>query len=128
MLKIIRIMLNADYTEHTHLLFRQLHFLKLNHIYHLEVAKFMYNYVNNNLPQPLQNMFASTHYIHSHSTRQHTHLRSNKFRLNTVFHSLLYKGPHIWNAVQTDIQLKNSIQSFTYSYKKYILKDYVDTK
>ena len=116
--KIIRTMLNADYNEHSHPLFQQLHVLKLQDIYEMEIAKFMYNYNNHNLPSPLLNNFTLNYSIHDHHTRQYMHFRAINCRLNTAFQSILYKGPQIWNSLPDKIRSVNNIPRFIYDLKR----------
>lgn len=122
--KIVRAISNAEYNEHAHPFFLELNLLKLNDIYTIEMAKFMYKYVNKDLPEPLSNIFVNTHHIHDHNTRQSTFMRPFKSRLNTTFNSVLSKGPRIWNALPVGLQNKTNLTSFMSSLKKTIFQNY----
>ena len=57
---------NKKFSHVTHLFY-----LKLNHIYHLELAKFMHKICNNKLPLLFQQRFHKIELVHSHQTRKH---------------------------------------------------------
>jgi hypothetical protein len=117
-------MLNADYYMTSDPLFEQLYLFKLNDIYEFEMAKFMHNYDMCSLPCPLLNLFTNTRIIHDHQTRQCEHLRPINCRLSITFNSILYKGPHIWNALPEDIRTKKHLLCFKNSLKNIILQMY----
>ncbi len=122
--KLIRSMSKADYLAHTHELFVQLGILKLEDIYYMETAKFMYKYVCMDLPVSLSNIFQNTCMVHSHATRQASHIRGYHPRTNLSSKSVLCQGPAIWNALHVDIQNKSSLRSFSYHLRQNILGRY----
>lgn len=122
--KIIRAMLNANFTDPSKPLYAKLQILRLDDVYKLELGKYMYQYINNNLPQPLLNMFEWTKDIHSYQTRQQTYLRPFKHRLNVTKQSLLCKGPEVWNTLPEDIKQKYNLSSYVYTLKFSLTKEY----
>ena len=68
------ITLNKKFSHVTRL-YKKLNNLKLNGIYHLELAKFMHKICNNNLPLLFQQRFNKIELAHSHQTRKLTNLK-----------------------------------------------------
>ena len=60
--------------SHVSRLYKNLNYLKLNDIYHLELAKFMHNICNNKLPLLFQQRFIRIELVHSRQTRKLTNL------------------------------------------------------
>jgi hypothetical protein len=120
--KIVRSISNVDINTHTEPLFVKLNVLKIEDIYKMEICKFMYNYINGDVVEPLCNMFDSTDNVHTHHTRQLAHLRPRINRLNTSLSSLLYRGPHIWNALPVIIKESNTTRIFISKLRVYLLR------
>ena len=113
--RIVRSMVNANQYQHTLPIFEQLNLLELRDIYRMEIGKFMYKYINGDLPDPLSNIYLKTNVFHTHDTRQYDHIRPVISRLNTSLQSLLYKGPVIWNSLSNEIkQAKSSLNAFSH--------------
>ena len=72
---------------------------KLEDILALEMAKFMYQYHNNTLPELFQNYFKSSSECHKYLTRSVTNQKLFVPRVNTTHGQLscLYTGVKIWN-------------------------------
>ena len=64
---------NKKFSHVAHL-YKKLNYLKLNDIYHLELAKFMHKICNNKLPLLFQQRFNRIDLVHSHQTRKLTNL------------------------------------------------------
>ena len=122
--KIIRAISKKSYYEHTHPLFEQLRLYKLADIYHIESAKFMYKYYNSQLPASLSALFTDTKNVHSHSTRQVSHLRPPTISRQTSTQSILYNGPLIWNNIIPEIQRKITIKGFVSAQRFFIFQGY----
>ena len=60
--------------QHISLAFTKLGILKLDDLFKLEIANFMFNYSNNTLPKPLQSLFVQSTDVHSHFTRSNSNL------------------------------------------------------
>lgn len=118
--KIVRCMAKANYREHSQPLFQELNLLNLGNIYTIEVAKFMYKYVQKELPKIFLDIYASSNLIHAHNTRQVEHFRPTINRLNTSLRSILYKGPIIWNSLPVDIRQATSLNIFVSRVKKHL--------
>ena len=115
--KIIRIISNHSYYEHTQPLFKNMNILKLFDINKLQIGIYMYKSVNRGnmtalLPQ------------HDYPTRTREHLRVPQHSLSLFQHSLTYSGPKTWNSVPTHIQQLPTLRTFKKHYKQYILNQY----
>ena len=110
--KLVRILTNAGFNEHTLELFAKTKVLRLNDIYKLEIAKFMHKYCNGELPEPLSNIFKYTFNVHEYYTRQFLAVRPFACRLTITKNSILYKGPYIWNNLPTDLQNEHRRKPF----------------
>ena len=64
---------NKKFFHVTHM-HKKLNYLKLNDIYHLELAKFMHKICNNKLLLVFQQRFNKIELVHSHQTRKLTNL------------------------------------------------------
>ena len=81
-------------------------------------------YAYGNLPEQLFHMFTYTSNVHAHNTRIMSHIRSSNFSNIIIIHSILYKGPYIWNSLTTDIKEKVNIHCFIRYLKKSIIGKY----
>ena len=115
--KIIRIITNSGYFDHTQPLFKNTSILKLFDINKSQIAFYMYKLVKrgdsiNLLPQ------------HDYPTRTREHLRVPQHNLTVFQHSLAYSGPKIWNNIPDSIKALSTPSSFKRHYKQYILSQY----
>ena len=113
--KIVRIITNSSYLEHTNPLFKQTKMLKLNDITKLAVATHMYINKNDN-----RNLVPS----HDYSTRHRDNLSVPLHRLSKFQHSTAYLGPVIWNSIPPQIQEAPSLSSFRTRLKNHIVSKY----
>ena len=113
--KVVRIITNSSYLEHTNPLFKRTKLLKLNDITKLAIATYMYsnkNHTRSLLPP------------HDYSTRHRDHLTLPIHRLTKFQHSTTYLGPVIWNSIPPQIQDAPSLNSFKTMLKNDILSSY----
>ena len=102
--KIIRTMSGVRRNEHVanNILYTYLKILKIEELYFLEIAKFMYLYHHNKLPELFSPYFNVVKNIHPHVTRSTT--RKNYFvphvNSNSAKKSLLFRGTNIWNGLR----------------------------
>ena len=99
--------------------------LKVNDIYQLELAKFMYLYHHNRLPENFNHYFKSAKNHHSYTTRSISNQNYYLERLN--FHcsqtSCNFTGVKLWNKIP--FELKNlSKPLFCKQFKNNLLKLY----
>ena len=92
-------------------LYKSLNFLKLNDIYSLELAKFMYQLHNKKFKTALKDCFVNITEIHSHNTRIKRNIVYFKPRVKTSIgkKSLSYRGNEIWGKIESNLKLKSWI-------------------
>ena len=94
----IRIIAYSEFTEHTGPLFSELKLLKVKDIFSLSELLFMFDFINENVPEKLIAVFVINRSIHSHETRSSMvfHIpkaKTSRFGLN----KLRYDGSNLWN-------------------------------
>ena len=119
----IRIITYSELTEHTDPLFSELKLLKVKDIFSLTKLLFMFDFINENVPEELKKIFVIDWFIHSYETRssmvfQTPKAKTSRFGLNTLrydganlwnkfYHALLYKEPNL-----TKAKLKKLLQIY----------------
>ena len=119
----------AGKTENISSDFKKLGILKLDDLLYQSIAKFIWEYENNLLPESFNNFIQYVRDSHSRETRQATH---NLFRTNTINTetfgraSLSYHGSMVGNEVKELIFFSDatSIKSFSSSLKQHLLAKY----
>ena len=122
-------------------LYKNLEILKLDDIFKLNIAKFVYSTLTFQSPINFHEWFSYDHEIHNHSTRSgaeiirqdyfdtgvatqtytlHTKSSHNKYGENMIHKS----GPILWNSIPEHIQGASSISAFKYQLKKYLFAQY----
>ncbi len=124
--KAVRIISGAKYNDHTNPLFKHLNILKLNDIYELKTAKFMYALNNGSLPMALINMFITNKNIHTHNTRNRHNPHITMRRTNTASNTIRHKGPSVWYCIPENIKSKRTIKSFTRNLRSVMLRKYAE--
>ena len=102
--KIMRIICNVRKNElvKNNTLYHELKLLKVKDIYHLEMAKFMYLFHHNKLPNRFNQYFTSTKTVQKYNTRCTSY---NNFYLlainsNAAKKALQFSGAQMWNSLQ----------------------------
>ena len=87
-------------------LYKALNFLKLDDIYLLELAKFMYQFHPKKFKTALNDCFVDIRKIHSHNTRTKDNLVNFKPRVQTLAgkKSLTYRGIELWGKIEPDVK------------------------
>ena len=116
--RLIRIITDSDFYEHTQPLFKELHTLKLFDINKLDIAVYMFKMLNTQTIALLQQPH------HNYPTRTHHNIRIPMHNLTIFQHSLSYLGPKTWNALPDQIKDIPSLYSFKKHLKKYIIEQY----
>lgn len=114
--KIIRILTNSDFNEHTQPLFKSLNILNLADLSQLSIASFMYKTLN------LSNY--NTQPLHNYQTRNQYSLYIPRPNLTLFKHSTMYIGPKIWNYLPGDIKQSKSLSCFKTKLKSHLLYAY----
>ena len=93
--KIIRIITNSNFKEHTGPLFKELLISPLDDINNEAIALFMFRYFNNNLPSSFNDFFCLNKDVHQYNTRSSSNVHKIQARANHQKHSVKYKGVSI---------------------------------
>ncbi len=114
--KVIRIITNSDYNDHTQPLFKQMNILNLADLSKLILASHMYKrmHSNNLTTQP----------THNYQTRNQSALYIPRPKLTLFKHSILYSGPKTWNDVPEIIKQSKSLPHFKKQLKSYLINSY----
>ena len=114
--RILRIIFQRPYFEHTNPLFFESEILKINDLFKYNLSKFMFLNQNNPIFQ------RNSQYI----TRNPNLLTPQFQRLTITQHSINFQGPHLWNQLPVNIQNSNSLNIFQKNVKKIYLNSYVE--
>jgi len=98
--------------------------LKLNEIYDLQIALFMYKYMNSLLPNPLKSLFVINKQLHTYNTRNKNNPIVPRHKTELGKKCLSHMGPIIWNTVPNNIKEKKTLNSFKSLLKINLLKRY----
>ena len=107
-------------------MYSKLNILKLNDVYKLEVAKFMYRYQNGKLPENFDHLFINLDSIHKYGTRQSTNQGFYMIRTRTKKgkNKIQYSGPLLWNEINLDIKQCPNLHAFSKKYKIFLIDKY----
>ena len=94
-------------------IFPKMNILKLEDVYDLNVAKYMYALNNGTLHLKLRNTLINNQDNHSHNTRNRLNPHIMTRRTHIACKSIRYNGPKIWYNIPNEIQNLKSIYSFT---------------
>ena len=114
--RLIRIVNRSLFLAHTNELFYNSRILKIQDIYKLNIALYMFEHRNSGLYER----------THSYGTRNRNNLIPNRARLTITENSMSNIGPNIWNSIPVDIRSLPSRNSFKRNYKNYLLSYYSD--
>ena len=111
--KSIRIITKSSYLEHTAPLFESLKLLTVYQVYTLNCSLFMYKCLKCNFYPEFKTMIHRNSNYYSYNTRHQDLFRiSQRIRLNICQRSFLNTGIVIWNSLDPDMKLINSISLF----------------
>ena len=80
--KIIRIITNSNFKEHTGPLFKELLISPLDDINNEAIALFMFRYFNNNLPSSFNDFVCLNKDVHQYNTRSSSNVHKMQARTN----------------------------------------------
>ena len=150
--KAVRIMCNKQYFQiygeipgplpSSEPLYKKLEILKLDDVFNLNIANFVYSTLDFESPQVFHDWFKFDHEVHSHSTRLGTEvLTDNHFDVGITEPTLTLHtkgsnndygrkriqalGPIIWNKIPIEIQKSTSRHTFKINLKKILLEKYI---
>ena len=126
----------------SNLLFKELEILKIDDIYKLNIANFIYSSLAGLTPDIFLDYFVLNHAVHDHATTSNTVIVQNSYfdpgyQVNTNslhtqnsnlvnYGARLLKvfGPVLWNSLPLQIRESSSIKSFKFHLKHYFLDQY----
>ena len=125
--KVIRAITFNDSFSLSEPLFLKLGLLKLDDIFKLQLASFVYACINRLAPPVFDNYFNYISNIHDHNTRQAA--RGDIFieRRNTMQYGIKtvrYAGTQLWNSIPIEIRRSPSISTFRSNFLKFLLSGY----
>lgn len=118
--RIVRIISDVNYNEHTDPLFKNLGVLKLNDVYLLESLKYVHCQLNSQ--QTITFLRSSD--VHNVNTRYNNQLRPPLPRTELSKRFISYSGCIKWNNLPIDIQIVRSNTTFKIKAKKFIVNKY----
>ena len=111
----LRIINKSSFLAHTDPLFHSNNILKVQDMYKLYVAIYMYN-----------NWEAESYAVsHDYNTRNRNSLVPSAARLTATERSISVVGPNIWNSIPFDIRESPTISIFKNRFKAYLLSNYI---
>ena len=112
------------YYDHTLGAFKEMSILKLGEIYFLQIAVYMYKFLNNNSNNNFTNIPISHSQVHEHATRNNNKLVMPRFNRKMSQFSIRFVGPKIYNEIPLDIKSAKSLYTFRKKLKLYLLSKY----
>ena len=106
--RVIRIISQTDYLAHTTPLFQKLNLLNIYSLNSFQAACFVHDCLNNRLPACFNNFFLINKNLHNYNTRISNNLHIFPARTTLRKHSIKYRGPKIWNSLETEIKNINT--------------------
>ena len=105
--------------------YKNLNLLKLNDIYKLELAKFMYNLHHGTLPKSLYDLFIKLSAIHNYSTIQKQNLVYFNPQIKKAIgrEMLTHRGSNLWKEIKLFIKNLGWF-FFKTHYKKFLIEKY----
>ena len=113
--KVIRIITNSGFDDHTNPLFFSSGILKFYDLVKLEIGCFMYKNITNNVFNRL---------LHDYNTRNRNNLVTPQHDLTLFQKSLKFQGPKIWNTLNDNIKNTRTLFNFKKQYKLNLLNNY----
>ena len=119
--RVVRIITFSDFLAHTRPIFFKLNLLPLSKVILQRTSIFMYKLMNDMLPAALDYLIIRNNDIHQYNTRQQHQLHGTRPTCKSVVHNFSTRSFQIWNAMSNVIDSQNSLYSFKYKTKAYIL-------
>ena len=129
--KIMKVITCNEMIAHSTPIFDSLQILRLNDVFQLQLASFVYEHVNNLSPLYFRNYFTAISSTHSIGTRQSK--RGGLFveRKNTTqygIRSIHFSGARLWNSLPLTIRESPSLPNFRNKLKSHFLLNYKSSR
>ena len=128
--KVIRIISNAEFNDHSSPLFKALKVLKFDDIRKMQFACLMWEFDHGNLPKCFNNYFEKVSDTHKYATRNSTSGKlSENINVNTSrygFTMLKFQGPKVLNTIKDIAFYKDAktLPYFRHKYKTFLIDTY----
>ena len=119
--KCIRIICRKGYLAHTDILFKELKLPKVDQIYDISCAKFIYQCYNNSNYTGFRENLVKNSSFHNYLTRSKDQLRPQPTRLHQFNNSFLCRGIKIWNSLPDNIKSYRTLIIFKAKINNHIL-------
>ena len=119
--RIVRIISNSNFNEHTAQIFCDLHIMKFESIHKFVTGVFMFKTINNLMPNFMRDLFVENQNIHDYDTRQKHNIHIFNYRTNIKFFSIKSNGPIVWNEIPHHIRQVPSIHIFKRKLKNILM-------
>ena len=119
--KMIRLISNSGYRDHTRALFHSCNLLNIFDIYRHQLGIFMYKFINNLLPSTFTNYFSLNSEIHSHNTRASFNFHKPSINTESFKRSVISTGEQLWNNTCPKIKQAKSLSTFVHLFKANLL-------
>ena len=117
----LKTLFNLDYRSPTLQLHHDLNLLLVKDIKKQKIINFVQHQQRNQTPEVFNNYFIENKTMHSHNTRQITHLH---LKSNLGKKSIKYYGAQEWNNIPLAIRKSSNLKSFSNQVKDLILHTY----
>ena len=121
--KLVRILTNSDFFEHTNPLFKQLKILKLEDLFALQSQLFMYKILIQDRYPIIRRLILDNQSNHNYSTRANS-LRLPYCRTTKCTQNIFYQATKKWNSLPSTIKDSISLITFKKACKGYLLSKY----
>lgn len=122
--RIIRIITNSRWRDHTTNLFEMLSLLKFVDLVKLNISVFMYKVFHNNVPSNIKKIFLLRSDFCQYNSRQNLDFYVCFKRSKVREFSISCKGTEIWNNLPSDLRLSKSLHIFKNTLKRQIICHY----
>jgi hypothetical protein len=120
----IRNVCNASYNAHSDPLFKRLAIPKLIDVNKIQLCKFMFCYIHEQLPTPLLTIFATNVEIHNYKTRRQFDPHVQMRHSSNIAKTFIHQSPKLWLELPIVIKSSNTAKSFSNRLTKYLISQY----
>ena len=111
--KAVRIIMKSSSFEHTAEFFKELRILPLDKMIIFNVARFMFDYRNNNVPSTLYDTWQRNREVQERELRNSEDFYINITNRSYIKNLPLYKFPAIWNALSQELKVIECKKEFS---------------
>ena len=98
--------------------------LKVKDIYKYQIQKFVYESLSKTCIPQFHNYYRYVNNVHQINTRQHNHLHRARVKTKYGEHSLKYYGAGLWNTLNRNIKVSETLDTFKKALRQSIIDNY----